>query len=325
MGLLYDTIIGGGTLNEPNGKPEPHFALLATVHWMRALRIICEHNGVNFSAGRDFYTDKNRRKMSSLAENSVMEQLFLSLHHLSALEQMKSITPHADAARLGILGWYYGISNAASAMIAAQDGTFQEDHGGTALKWDNALASRNLVMEPFQWRISSLVETQYKKELASYRGTSTFNLNIEPKNYSEAASAAFAYLSGSADWYAWKAREDLKRSADFKALKVDDFRTKAAKELRDKRLSNRVVCFLHQASRYRGKANYREALFLAYGRNIDTICEGFVADQVFVLKAFLSMAGAFASLKLGKELWADFVLDVEANRAFSSSAHNVWK
>ena len=51
--------------------------------------------------------------------------------------------------------------------------------------------------------------------------------------------------------------------------------------------------FVHQASRYRGKANYREALFLQYGKSTATILDGFVADQVIVLRAFLAMAGAF--------------------------------
>ena len=82
--------------------------------------------------------------------------------------------------------------------------------------------------------------------------------------------------------------------------------------------------FLHQASRYRGKANYREALFLAHGRATDAALEGFVANQVVVLRAFLAMAGAFASRKLGKSLWGEFVADVEAQRAFTTSAASVW-
>ena len=82
--------------------------------------------------------------------------------------------------------------------------------------------------------------------------------------------------------------------------------------------------FLHQAARYRGKANYREALFLAYGHSTETLLKGFVADQATVLRAFLAMAGAFASRKLGKTLWAEFVDDVDANRAFSTSAASVW-
>ena len=51
--------------------------------------------------------------MTSLVENTVFEQLFLGLHHLSALEKIKGIRPGADVARIGVLAWYYGIANGA--------------------------------------------------------------------------------------------------------------------------------------------------------------------------------------------------------------------
>ena len=70
------------------------------------------------------------------------------------------------------------------------------------------------------------------------------------------------YLSGSAKWYAWKTTEEVRKSPAYKALGVSDFRTKAARSLRDACLSPRTMGFVHQASGYRGKANYREALFL---------------------------------------------------------------
>jgi hypothetical protein len=65
--------------------------------------------------------------------------------------------------------------------------------------------------------------------------------------------------------------------------------------------------FVHQVSRYRGKANYREALFLAYGKNTETILKDFVAAQASVLRAFLAMAGAFSAKKLGNTLWDEFL------------------
>ena len=36
-----------------------------------------------------------------------------------------------DLARVGIVTWYYGIYGAASAMIAAADGSFPETHAAT--------------------------------------------------------------------------------------------------------------------------------------------------------------------------------------------------
>jgi hypothetical protein len=322
--MLYKRIIEDGTINEPEGKPDPQFALPSTVNWMRALRIIIEDKRVDFTAAKTFYVSQNKRSMAPLVENTVFEQLFLGLHHLSALEKMKDVKPSADFGRIGILAWYYGIANAASAMIAAQNGSFQEDHAGTANMWDRDIATRALAIEPFHWRVSSLVKATYLAEVQTYRSGSARNLLSPPASMPEAVTAAVSYLSGSADWYAWKTTEDVRRSSDYKKLGVSDFRTKAARELRDARLSQRAIGFVHQAARYRGKANYREALFLAYGKSTETILKDFVADQASVLRAFLTMTGAFCSRKLGKPLWDEFVADVDANRAFSTSATSVW-
>src|SRR5258708_2409502 len=117
--MLYKRIIEGGTINEPEGKPDPQFALPSTVNWMRAFRLLVENMKVDFASGTKFYASQGKRNMDAQVENTVFEQLFLGLHHLSALEQMKDVKPCADLARIGILAWYYGISNAASAMIAA--------------------------------------------------------------------------------------------------------------------------------------------------------------------------------------------------------------
>jgi hypothetical protein len=322
--MLYERIIGQGTINDPGGKPQPLFALPSTVNWMGALRILVEDLPTNFTTATAFYRPQSRRAMDDLVVNTILEQLFLSLHYLSSLHQLCNVSPLADIARLGILAWYYGISNAASAMIAAQDGSFQEDHAGTARIWDIAIASRGLGMGPFGWRVSSLVERVFEPEIEVYRGATTGSLQVQPTNVSEATAAAASYLSGSAGWYASLETERVRETREFKDLNVSDFRKRAARDLRDNRLKSRAIGFIHQASRYRGKANYREALFLAYGRTTETKLAGFVDDQAAVLKGFVAMAGAFAAKKLGAQLWAEFVADVAANRAFSVDPCTVW-
>jgi hypothetical protein len=323
--MLYGRIINQGTINEPDGKPDPQFALPSTVNWMKALRILIEDQEINFSTADSYYSTHGKRSMGALEENTVLEQLFLSLHHLSALQQFRDGATSADYARVGILAWYYGIANAASAMTAAQSGSFQEDHAGTARLWDEQIARRGMAMTPFSWRVSSLVEKTYKPEITAYRNGSAGKLQTKPSTATEALGAAAGYLSGSARWHAWRTEEDLKRSREFKDLGVDNFRTKAAQTLRDQRLENKCIGFVHQAARYRGKANYREALFLAYGSGTETILSGFVEDMSAVLQAFLAMAGAFAKRKLGKELWKEFVADIDAKKAFTTNAADVWE
>ena len=94
--------------------------------------------------------------------------------------------------------------------------------------------------------------------------------------------------------------------------------------MRDKALSKKTVCFLHQAIRYRGKANYREALYLAHGLGTDAYLKDFIDDLSSVLRAYVSIAGAFASKRLGSALWADFNADVERYRSFTVSPASVW-
>lgn len=322
--MLYDRIIKQGTINEPGGKPEPQFALPSTVNWMRSLRLLVEAEGIDFAKAEVFDAEPQKRAMDVLVENTVLEQLFLSLHHLSALQQFTAGVRAADYARVGILAWYYGIANAASAMTAAQSGSFQEDHAGTARIWDEQIASSGFAMPPFGWRVSSLVENTYKPEVAAYKQGSIGKLTSKPTSHADAIGAAAEYLSGSAKFYADRAKGDLVKTSQFKALKVSDFRSKAARTLRDDWLDKKAIGFVHQASRYRGKANYREALFLAYGSSTETILTGFTEDAAVVLRAFLAMAGGFSRRKLGKRLWDEFVTDVDKKKAFTISASNVW-
>jgi hypothetical protein len=139
-----------------------------------------------------------------------------------------------------------------------------------------------------------------------------------------AGQAGIQFMGPEPRWYAWRAREDLMITPKFKSLGVTDFQTKSARELRDSRLEKKSICFVHQASRYRGKANYREALFLAYGPATETMVSGFADDTAIELKAFLAMAGAFAKHKIGTELWSAFVADVDAQKAFTTSPIDVW-
>jgi hypothetical protein len=254
-----------------------------------------------------------------------LEQLLFALHQCSALHALRTVSRKSDIACVGIVAWYYGVYAAASAMVAAQDGSFQDDHTGTANVWDRQIAAQDLIMLPFDARLSTLIKKDANRELAALLTVPRFDLaGAAPSTLDDARGASHAYLSGSAGWWRWKIEEDVRSSGDFRSLGVADFRTKAARELRDKRLAGRGICFLHQASRYRGKANYREALFLGYGRSIETILARYVVDLSKVLDAFVAAAGVFCSRRLGKAVWDEFIQDLERKRAFSTSPTVLW-
>jgi hypothetical protein len=99
-----------------------------------------------------WYCGKHIQRNAGLSEpatNTVFEQLLMSLHHLAALRAMVAANSDLNFVRVAVMTWYYGIYCAASAMIAAQDGSQQQDHGGTANQWDRQFAARDLVPKPF--------------------------------------------------------------------------------------------------------------------------------------------------------------------------------
>lgn len=327
---LYIRLTETGTLSEPKGVPKPRFALPSTVNWMRALALLVVDEGINAITARKFYSKVQRirvknKEEGAKQENSVLEQLLFSLHQCSALHALRTFQSKVDVARVGIVAWYYGVYAAASAMITAQAGSFHDTHTTTADVWDHQIAARGLIVPPFDARISTLVKNEAKLELDKLLSVPRFKLGGHtPETLDEALGAFHAYLSGNADWWYWKTPEDVRKSPGFRSLKVSDFRKKAARELLNNSLSNRSMGFLHQAFRYRGKANYRDALFLGYGKTTETTLAGYIDDLSIVLDAFVTCAGVFCSRRIGKGVWNEFIDDVKENRAFSTCPHKLW-
>lgn len=322
---LHQRFTEQGTVSEPDGIPKPQYALPSTVNWMRAYAILIKDKKLDFESCKAFYASTAKRSMAPAEENSVFEHLLLALHQLAALKALISIKPQADIARVASVAWYYGIYAAASAMIAALDGSVQDNHTKTANAWDRQLSANSLVPHPFDLRVTTLVKKDADSQIDSIRKSPKANLVNAPKNADDAHQAICSYLSGTCGWWQWKIEEEIKRDKDFKALGVTNFRTKAAQEFRDNRLKKQCISFLHQAFRFRGKANYREALYLAHGKYVETSIATFVGDMAEVLEAFTAMAGAYCSQRLGKQLWDSFLEDIDKHRSFSLNPRDVWE
>ncbi|MER9847712.1 hypothetical protein NKJ55_10145, partial [Mesorhizobium sp. M0106] len=230
----------------------------------------------------------------------------------------------ADVARVGIVTWYYGVYGAASAMIAACDGSFPDNHAATAQQWDRQFPANGLAMAPFGDRLSNLLESTLKRELAPIRARGKHSLTTVPATPEQAWGCCAEYLSGTAGWEQWNIQERLVDDREFKALGVDNFRTLPARQIRDAWYAKRGLAFLHQASRYRGKANYRDAIFLAYGKSVERLLEGFIHDLADVLKSFSAMAAGYASMRMGRERWSAFIDDLDEKRSISISPKTIW-
>jgi hypothetical protein len=320
---LLDRFTTQGTLADPKGIPDPAYSLPGTLNWMRALAILVKDEGVDIALMKKLCAAVTKGALSDRAVNTAFEQLLMSLHHLASLKAMGSLPQRIDPARSAIVTWYYGIFHAASAMIASQDGSYQENHGETANSWDSQFSGRPYIPRPFNYRVTTLVGRDVEAEIAALRGTNTFNLNAEPKTIPQAFGACMSYLKGSATWRAEYFEEDMKRR-ELKKLGLDSFRSAVARKLRDERLNGKALGFVHQAFRYRGKANYREALFISYGNHIEPMLANFHTDMFSVLEAFLCMAGAFCARRVGKDLWNAYLDDLSVNVLLLVKSSELW-
>lgn len=317
-----------GTLFEPEGIPDPEFSLPATLNWMRALAILVEHEKINVILMQKHCASVTKmmsnQKNYDRAVNTTFEQLLMSLHHLSSLKAIASLSTRIDTSRSAIVTWYYGIYHAASAMIAAQTGLSQEQHVPTANVWNSQFSGRSYIPELFRYRVTTLVRKEVEQQIENYRDGNTFNnLISKPKNREQAFGACMSYLKGCAEWKA-KYIEDELLGKEMKNLGLKDFRTKKAKEIRDERLKGNVFGFIHQAFRFRGKANYREALFISYGKHVEQSLDGFDRDLFSVLEAFLCMAGSFCARRIGKDLWNDYHDDLSNNISLLINPIELW-
>ena len=319
MSSLFNRFRNEGTLSEPDGISDPGFALASMVNWMRAVALLVKEEGVNYGRAMTFYSNVNKRQMTSRQENSVFEQLLLAIHQLAALRALEDVSVQADIARVAIVGWYYGMYSAASAMIAAQEGSNHNSHDKLANVWDRQFVQRSRALHPFDLRLSSLERKVAERELDRMRKEEGNSLKRKPRTPKDAHGAMCAYLSGTGKWRAQKIEQDVK-----KKHKLDDFRKKAARALRDECLRKESVSFLHQAIRFRGKANYRDALYLAYGTQVETVISGFVSDMANVLESFSAMAGAFSFNCIGSVLRDKFLEDLDTSRSFSIDHRQIW-
>jgi hypothetical protein len=198
---LYARMREYGTLAEkPDDIPDARFAFPSTIHWMRALAILIDDLKLDFKSAKTFYVKVQRRQLSEKEVNSICEQLLFALHQLASLYAISDVKNKADVARIGIVAWYYGVYGAASAMIAAADGSFPDNHAATAQQWDRHFAANGLAIPPFADRLSNLVAQDIDRELAPVRARGRHSLTSKPTTPQQAWGCCAEYLSGTAEW-----------------------------------------------------------------------------------------------------------------------------
>jgi hypothetical protein len=201
-------------------------------------------------------------------------------------------------------------------MIAAATGGDPQTHSKTGKIWRSELVVRNFVVAPFNFNFEDITPTNIENKIAELRNGNQYDLSCTPTNQEEAFGAAISYLRGSAEYEKSRLEEEVRESSEFRQQGFADFRTAAARALRDARLSRAYVNFLVQAFRYRGKANYRDAIYLSYGVDNFAILKVFVNDLKSVACAFTEMATHYISRRCTQGNWRSFVNDISIYAKF---------
>lgn len=297
-----------------NDQPVPRFAFQSTVNWMASLSILSKSELFSDENLNKHYQYVQRRKPNNDADTWTFENILMALHNIAALDEMSSAHVNKVAiVRSAIVAWYYAIYYSASAMVAAASGSKQETHALTAKVWQNDIVNNDLAVYPFGLRLNTLVQKDVKNEVIRLRNGNNFELVNYPQSESDAWGAVCGYLSGTADYEKWRIEERVRNSKEFKNLNVENFRTKAARELRDAKLKDGIVNFLVQAFRYRGKANYRDSIYLSYGENRSDTISIFVQNLDVVATVFFKMACHYIPRRVDKQSWNDFSRDLQNN------------
>lgn len=302
-------------------QPKPQFAFQGTVNWMRALSVLVENGSFEDEKIKEHYKSVNRRKANPEADTLVFESMMMAFHNQASLVRLVEDTTHPyDVCRSAIISWYYATYFTCSAMIAAASGSEQETHTHTAKVWQPDIVDAGFVMSPFSLCISSLVKKVIDTEITAYRGSNKYDLNTYAQNDDEAWGAVVSYLKGTCNYEKWRVEGRIKTSREFKVLKTDSFRTEKAKALRDEQLAKNGANYLIQAFRYRGKANYRDSIFLSYGSDNSEKIKIFVRDLEKVSRAFQRMAACYLSRRVEKGTWSEFIADLDENSRLSIEA-----
>jgi hypothetical protein len=299
-------------------RSKPGFAFQGTINWMHALALLVDNPLFTNPGLSQQYARVSRRTVNEAADTLVFEKILMAFANVAALKSINSdITHHYDIVRAAIISWYYSIYFTCEAMVAATSGSNPETHSNTIKQWHSDIVIRNLAVMPFSLYLNSAVPGDVERDIAGIRGANVYDLNSFPENDEAARGAAFSYLKGTAEYEREWNEEKIVKTPAFRALGVHNFRTRAARVLRDSKLINVKINFLVQAYRFRGKANYRDSLFLSYGDDRSNRLAGFCQDLFIVAKAFMRMAAFYLSRRVERGTWERFINDLEINSKLS--------
>ena len=291
---------------------EPAFSLQSTINWAAALRYeIEQQHGATATeqlrSCRSFFRTVASPRADTAVSGAIVEPLYSAVTNAMALHRIARLPSVPSWLRSPVaVTWYYSIYGACRSAFAA-NGQDPSDNHGAAMRTYSAVLQSSMP-HPFNMQAHRVSGESYETTLPSFPNAQKFDLS---KNFQDSRDSAqgmiLQYLSGTTKWYAERTKRRLQRE-----LHVQHFRTKNAQVVRDQRLES-TIAFLHCAFRYRGKANYRDSIYLSYGLREPLIASRFVSDLATVSSFFVLAAAAFVERRLGTADVSLFFQDISSH------------
>jgi len=299
-------------LQAPEDK-KPAFVLQSTLNWAHALafEILSEHGPDPASWVGSF--NKGISSTVSAPPNPTpllesVEPLISSISFALSLSLRSIESPSATAAWLrpaAVVVWYYALYGAVRSMLASVAQPSADDHRKTMRAYLGSLACR--LPHPFNMRAKWVANEDYQADLPSITNPSHFNLTKSfPGTRAAAQGMLLQYLVGTAGHCADRTKKQL--SSQFPG----GFKSAAARAARDARLEKELG-LMHCAFRYRGKANYRDALYLSYGQQSPAVAARFVEDLRVSAQAFAVLALIVIRRTRGQQVATDLCSDLSVS------------
>jgi hypothetical protein len=300
---LYDALMAVETRS-------PRFALQSSLNWMRALafEIEAEHG----TAALDQAESCRAHFRSAVLPAStappvvpVFGPLFSSLTFAgTATAAAETLSSRAFVQPTAVVAWYYAVYNAVRAMLAAIGQPPSDTHAAVEKAFANSLADK--LPHPLNMLATYQSGEDYAVDLPTHTSAS-YDLTRRFEERPDVARGMLVqYLSGTADFYTKATKAKLARGH-----RLSSFRTAEAKGIRDAALA-RKIAFMHAAFRYRGKANYRDVIYLTYGTQARDV-KGYLRDLATVAQFTFICAYECVRRRVGATAMSAFEADVVTN------------
>jgi len=307
-----------GLIKRNDDERAPDFARQSHLNWARALsyEVFHEHGATSTaqwnSVRAHFDAAVNPRNMDGVDLADIFEPLFASMQFSASLLSLAS-RPEVDPWECpsATINWYYANYNAFRAMFAACNQLPADTHASAIRSLNGGL--RRVLPHPFDMVAVRQAGVEYSDRLPRFPRAERVGGGFAAINGAFVEDRAIAqrmlleYLHGSANYWAEETKEKILARGVYK-----NFRTNAAKEERD-RLLKPEVNFLDCAYRYRGKANYRDAIFLSYGQAHAGAGLPFVRDLAQTARFATVMAIGYVNRRVGPEVAQCFSVDLREN------------